>query len=282
MRVLMFTKYLNALSIEQVGETVRSLGFDGVDLTVRPLGHVLPEDAAHGLAPAVRALRRASLEVPMITTAITSAGDPHAESIAGAAAESGVRFIKLGYWKYLGFGHLHAQIEDARRELAGLEALARRHGVRFCIHTHSGSSLSASAAVVRILLDGFDPEALGAYVDPGHMAVEGGLAGWRQELELLGDRISLVGVKNFAWYHDADPATGAARWHVKVVPLAHGVAPWPEVLANLRQLGYDGYYSVHSEYAGRESWQVLDHAGLLEQTRRDLAYLRGLQEGSAS
>ncbi len=275
-RFLMFSKYLNALSIAQVGETVRALGFDGVDLTVRPHGHVQPEDAAHALKPAVRTLNQAGLVVPMITTAITSAGDTHAEAIARAAGESGVRTLKLGYWPYRGFGHLHAQIEEARRELDGLAALARRYGVQFCIHTHSGSSLSASAAVVRILLEGFDPALVGAYVDPGHMAVEGGLAGWRQELELIGDRVSLVAVKNFAWFHDPDPTTGQPRWHVKVVPLAHGLTPWGEVMTNLRLIGYDGDFSVHSEYAGDESWHRLDHGALLAQTRRDLAYLRGL------
>jgi len=275
-RFLMFSKYLNALSIGQVGETVQSPGFDGVDLTVRPNGHVLPEDAVHALTPAVRTLGQAGLVVPMITTAITSAHDPHAEAIARAAAESGVRALKLGYWRYRGFGQLHVQIDEARRDLDGLAALARRYNVRFCIHTHSGSSLSASAAVVRILLDGFDPALLGAYVDPGHMAVEGGLAGWRQELELIGDRVSLVAVKNFAWFHDPDPATGQPRWHVKVVPLAHGLTPWPEVMASLRHLRYDGDFSVHSEYGGDESWQRLDHPALLAQTRRDLTYLRGL------
>ena len=43
MQLVMFSKHLGPLTVGRVGELVRELGFDGVDLTVRPGGHVLPE-----------------------------------------------------------------------------------------------------------------------------------------------------------------------------------------------------------------------------------------------
>ena len=42
----------------------------------------------------------------------------------------------------------------------------------------------------------------------------------------------------------------------------------------LRQIGYDGPVSLHSEYLGRHSWRDLSLDELLEQTRDDLAYIR--------
>src|ERR1035437_9648689 len=49
---------------------VQDLGFDGVDLTVQPGGHVLPEKAGVSLMPALEAFTGVGLDVPMITTAL--------------------------------------------------------------------------------------------------------------------------------------------------------------------------------------------------------------------
>ena len=42
MQLVMFSKHLGALSIPEAGQAIKGLGFDGVDLTVRPGGHVEP------------------------------------------------------------------------------------------------------------------------------------------------------------------------------------------------------------------------------------------------
>ncbi len=57
MLFLMFSKRLGELAIEEVGEAVSRLGLDGVDLTVRPSGHVLPEEAGIRLPIAVGTLK---------------------------------------------------------------------------------------------------------------------------------------------------------------------------------------------------------------------------------
>src|SRR5215213_6799677 len=40
--IVMFSKHLAELAWADLGQAVRQAGFDGVDLTVRPGGHVLP------------------------------------------------------------------------------------------------------------------------------------------------------------------------------------------------------------------------------------------------
>src|SRR5580658_9527426 len=71
----MFSKHFPELSYDDLGKTCRDLGFAGIDLTVRAKGHVLPERVAEDLPRAVDALRKAGLEVPMITTDLTSASN---------------------------------------------------------------------------------------------------------------------------------------------------------------------------------------------------------------
>jgi sugar phosphate isomerase/epimerase len=85
-QLVVFSKHLPDLNYEELGKTAKELGFDGVDLTVRPKGHVLPERAAEDLPRAVDTLRKHGLSVPMITTEITSATDPAANPILRTAA----------------------------------------------------------------------------------------------------------------------------------------------------------------------------------------------------
>jgi hypothetical protein len=46
------------------------------------------------------------------------------------------------------------------------------------------------------------------------------------------------------------------------------------VFACLKQIGFKGYVSVHSEYQGGSSWRDLNLEELIEQTKKDVAYLR--------
>ncbi len=67
-QLVLFSKHLPNLNYEDLAKTAKELGFDGVDLTVRPKGHVLPERVAEDLPRAVDTLRKHGLTVPMITT----------------------------------------------------------------------------------------------------------------------------------------------------------------------------------------------------------------------
>ncbi len=259
---LMFSKHLQALNFEQLGEAVAAIGFDGVDLTVREGGHIEPADAPKQLPIAVQTLRRFGLTVPMITTNFTSADQPHAASTFAVAADCGVRFVKLGYWRYRDFGSLKALISIARKQLEGLAQLAERYNLCAVVHSHSGDFLTASPFVLAQLIDGFDTNFVAAYVDAGHFFVEGGLRGWQQGLELLAGKVRVVACKDFAWLREN------GRWRVRVVPIGEGIVRWREFFACLRQMGFDGPLSVHSEYEGWSTEQVI------EQTKKDLPLLK--------
>jgi sugar phosphate isomerase/epimerase len=140
--------------------------------------------------------------------------------------------------------------------------------------------MTALAPVVWWLIKDRNPAAIGAYVDPGHMCVEGGTDGWRQGLDLLSNRIALVAVKDLTWRAEPDAALGKDRWHTDMVPLDRGMVPWPEVFTCLRQTGYDGWLSLHSEYQGWHSWKDLTVDEVLEQTRQDVLYLQGVVGGA--
>lgn len=277
MKFVMFAKHLQEWPLERAGKTVKALGFDGVDLTVRDGGYVLPENVTAGLPEAVKILADCGLEVPMITTGIVDAATGHSEEVMAAAAACGIHELKLGYHTYREFGEFRALLDTTKRLLEGIAAAAARHGVRANLHIHSNRFVTANPAIVWWLLEGTDPAALGAYIDPGHMTIEGGVDVWRQGIELLGPRINLMAVKSLGWIYDPDGAR-AGRWKNVMLPLWRGMVDWVEVWRCLAKLGFDGTVSIHSEYQGSHSWRDLTIEELVDQTREDFAYLRACRE----
>src|SRR5690606_12641509 len=98
--VNIFSKVLQWLDYSEMADAAAEAGYEGIDLTVRPGGHVLPENVERDLPQAVKAIRKAGLGIPMITTSITSATDPLSERILKTAGGLGVRYYRMGWYRY--------------------------------------------------------------------------------------------------------------------------------------------------------------------------------------
>ena len=177
MQYVLFTDNLADLKLEQVCTEAKQAGFDGVDLTLRPSGHILPENAEFGLSDARATADRHNISIPMASTAITDSESSHAEHIVATCAHYGVNKIKLGYWRYEPFGTIQKQIDAAKKQLGRIIKLTRQYHVLPCVHVHSGDILANGGAILYLLLKEFSPDDVVAYVDPMHMTVEGGLYG---------------------------------------------------------------------------------------------------------
>jgi sugar phosphate isomerase/epimerase len=275
MQLVMFTKHIQDLSIAEASRRVKAIGFDGLDLTVRPGGHVVPERVGTDLPKAVADAHGEGLSIPMISTAITSATTPHAEATLAAAAHDDIRKIKLGYWNIAKGSNLRDAMDRVRRDLDGLEKLAETYQVTLGVHNHSGAPyVNCQPAILWMLVRDRDPNRIAAYFDPGHAAVEGGSGGWRQGFELLAPQTRLVAIKDFAW--KSEPGKPKAVWQSVYVPLRDGIVPWPEFFERLSKTSFDGPISLHSEYKERGTWRVLNTPELLEQTAADLAFVKAL------
>ncbi|NHV98894.1 MAG: sugar phosphate isomerase/epimerase [Thaumarchaeota archaeon] len=263
MQLVLFSKMFQALSLKEFAEIAAETGFEGVDLTVRSNGYIKPYEAEEKLPWAVGVFESEGLKVPMITTEITSVNQPYAEDVFKAASENGVKYLKLGYWQYRGFGFLRRQVAEIRVELRKIQELSRKYRVTSAVHIHSGMFMSAEPTVVWLILKGFNPDLVGAYVDPGHMAVEGGLAGWLMGMDILSRKIRIVSVKDYGWFREE------GEWRVRTVPLGEGLVPWRKVFEILGKTGFNGPVSVHSEYDS-------PLAEILKQTRKDVEYLKNI------
>ncbi len=247
MQVVLFTKFLEGMSIEQMGETVKDLGYDGFDLAVRSRHAVNPDNIADALPTAMTHWNRLGLRCPMITLG-TEANDPDAPEtihVFEAAGAAGIPLIKIGYFPFPPEADYWSLIDEARARLKGFIRLAARTGVKAVYHTHSGSVLGSNCAGLTHLLRDFDPEHLGAYVDMGHMAVEG--EDVQMGLSMVRGHLCVIGAKDarFVRVNDADEP---APWGKHFVYLGQGAAAWKPALRLLHSWKFKGPFTVHTEY----------------------------------
>ena len=282
MQVVRFTKFWADLSVRELGERAVELGYDGLDLTVRPGYTVNPNNVAEELPPAARLWESMGVGCQMISASgdLIDPAAGEAQRLFQAAGEAGVPRIKIGYFRYTAGQSFGAALAAARRALEGFEALSRRTGVQTVCHTHSGMCLGSNCAGLRDLLDGRDPAHVGAYPDLGHLAING--EDVLMALPMVRERLAAIGAKDGRHVRDERPNPRAAYTRV-MVPLGQGAAEWRDALSLLHEWRFEGPISVHTEYTADRAAAATgpDAEREAEALRRrgekeDLAFLRGL------
>ena len=183
---------------DQVAEAVVEMGFDGLDITVRPYpGHVDPEKVAEELPPFVKTIRKHGLLVRTITCPITDAESPNAEKILQAASSVGITHYWWGTFRYEQGKPVMPQLDALKPRIAKLAALNARYGMTAMYHTYSGSG-TVGAAIWDLLyvLKNFEPAQVGFHYDIGHMTNAGGNGTWALNMRAAGPYIAGVSAKD--------------------------------------------------------------------------------------
>jgi L-ribulose-5-phosphate 3-epimerase len=246
MDYMVFSKFLTGEPLESVGRRLKAAGFNAIDLTVRPGGHVEAARVADELPQAAADLAKSGVGIGMLTTAIQNV--EQGETILRTAARLGIRYYKLGYWRYDGFGTLARTRSEVIAQLKPLAALNRELGLTAGFHNHSDNFFGASCADVRDVLDAVDSPHVGAYFDGCHATIEGGSRGWLMHLEYIADRLVMLAVKDFRWLDGKSAYAGARRHSVMFCPLATGDTPWPAYVKIFKERKFAGPISIHCEY----------------------------------
>ncbi len=253
--VCLCSQHLSKLHYSELGGILKAMGVDACDLTVRAGGHVLPEKAPADLVRAVESLRGEGVEVPMITTDITSANSPYARNVLGLAGQYlQVPFFQPGYWNW-GSGAREARLEEVRRALNGLVAVGRAYGIAAGIHNRTGQvgELPSDAAQ---LLSGLEVRWVGYCFDPAHAAATGD---WQAALRSAMPRLKMVVAQDFTW-----EGTGTGR-SMKMCPLGQGMVDWRVFFGELAAARFTGPVSLRLDYNPRDEVSAIE---------RDLAFLK--------
>ncbi len=260
--VCVFSKHLQHLDYPALAAAIKATGADGVDLTLRPGGHVEPENIARDLPRALEALRGAGLSVPMVSTRLVSPDDDAAEPTLAAAAEHGIPFVRIGGHKYSESGNPVEELKAITDDCRKFAAMAEKYGVTLGYHNHSGE-LNFAAPVwdlLRVLEEVHSPR-LGSNFDIGHCMAEGPFGDWDITTRALAPHVKMLAVKDFKF-------TGAKpRW----VEMGKGIVKPVPFFERLRAANFSGPVSVHFEY---EEYAKADEPGKLAQITSAVALVR--------
>ena len=215
-------------------------------------------------APRIRELTEAAgLAIPAIASYVQAADHENVERVFRGAATLGVPMARIQVPHYDGRTGYVALRDRAREEFREVQRLARAHGVKALVETHHGT-IVPSASAMSLFLEGFDPEWVGAIYDPGNMVWEG-YEQYRLGLETLGPYLAHVHVKNSRWRQIGRREDGSLGWQAEWAPVEAGIVDLRDLFVALRQVGYDGWFTVEDFTTERP---------LVDRVRQDLDFLR--------
>jgi sugar phosphate isomerase/epimerase len=247
------------MPLAELGEHVRRLGYDGIELPVRPGYQVEPENVGRDLPRAARALADQGVR-------IYSVAGPTDQATIEACAEARIPtirvMVRIGPEGYLAAESATWRLYDS------LLPYLDRAGVKIGVQNHFGRFVP-NAAGLRSFLARYDPKHVGAVWDAAHEAVAG--AEPELAIELVWSHLCMVNLKNVFWQRANGPEAEHAEWKHYWTSGRHGLAVWPRVAAELNRRGYQGVVCVTAEYSDQSEVDRL--------AADDLAFARSLFSG---
>jgi sugar phosphate isomerase/epimerase len=200
MKIDIYSRHLQWLrTADDVAQAAIEMGFDGLDVTVRPYpGHVDPATVAKDLPAFVNTIRKHGIIVRAITCPITDADSPNAEDILQAASSVGITHYWWGTFRYDTTKPVMEQLDALKPRVEMLEALNRKYKMKAMYHTYEGD-MTVGAGIWDFLyvLKNFDPAYVSFHYDTGHMAVAGGGNTWALNMRAAGPYIGGVSFKDY-------------------------------------------------------------------------------------
>jgi sugar phosphate isomerase/epimerase len=293
--IVYFSKHLQWLDWEPMAEAAAELGFDGLDVTVREGGHVEPARVQQDLPKVAKVVRKAGLDIPMITAGIVDVNSPNAEAIIRTASEVGIPRYRWGWFSWSDNNgvtdlsnfratiqkpsglllNIPKRLDQLKKRVATLATLNEKYQACAMYHNHSGSMVGASVWDLWVLLRDFDPRWVSSNFDVGHATVEGGLGGWVNCTRLMAPFMRGLAIKDFKWGQNAK-----GEWEPLWCPLGEGMVNFPAYFAMIKEAGFSGPVQLHTEYplGGIENGSrtlTMDKSEIFATIRKDLQTLKG-------
>ncbi len=276
MKLTVFTKPWKT-PLPELAAYVTKLGFDGIELPVRPGFQVEPDAVSRGLPQAARIMADHGLT-------IASIAGPTNESTIAACAEAGVPLIRILVEIPQGSSYLDHEAR-MQREFDALVPLLDRYGVAVGIQNECGRYV-ANAMGIRHLIERYDSKHLGAILDPAHCALNGEIP--ELALDIAWSYLHMVNLKNVRWRQTSGeaeaaprglsrlfsgkqsgvPAASVATWEPYWTTGRQGLVSWETVARELKGRGYTGAVCLTAEYS--------DEAAVDRLIAEDISYARSL------
>lgn len=269
-----FSKPFQWMDYSLLCETFAAAGLAGVDYTVRPEGHVLPEKVAADLPKAAAAARKAGLKTTLMTTAIRDVTEVYTAAVLKAAAKEGIQYYRMGWFDYQKGQPLPASLAACGRQLKALGVLNRELGIRAAYQNHAGVRVGAAVWDLYEMIRETDLAYAGVQYDIRHAAVEGANS-WPLGLELIYPHINTLVIKDCKWLEHE------GKFSLVNTPLGEGMVNFTAFFKKVKELNIHVPISLHLEYElltkGEEAKPAsVKQEIVLKKLRKDVQTLRGM------
>ena len=256
----LFVKPWKDLALPDLARHVRALGFDLIELPVRPGFPVEPDNIERDLPAAVKTLGDHGVRI-LNVTADMALDD---ERLYAACAAAGVRMNRVMFRQ--GDMDYFSAEADARRQLDSALPLCQRYGIQIGVQNHSGRFVPVNEMGMYNLVKDYDTRYVAAVWDPAHNALEG--MNSDSALEALSPYLCVVNLKNAYWRRISGPEAAEAEWQIYWTSGSQGRASWRQVIDKVKAIGCTGPICFSAEYTDEERVDELIVA--------DLAFARDL------
>ena len=252
-----FTKPWPEKSVSELGKFVKEMGFDAIELPVRPGFQVEPDSVEKGLPEAAKQLADCGVE-------IASIAGPTDEATMAACAAAGVPVIRIcvSIPKDQGYMEAEAQLQE---EYDAMVPLLVKHGVTLGIQNHCDRCV-ANAMGIRHLIEKYDPQQVAAVWDAAHNALNG--EDPELAIDIVWSHLCMVNLKNAFWRRTNGPEAEDVTWRPHWTTGRQGLASWSRVAAELKRRNWSGVLCLTAEYSDEHLVDQL--------TREDIEFARGL------
>ena len=241
LKINIFSKHLQFLNYQDMAEAAAEMGFDGIDLTVRPKGHVLPERVENDLPKAVEAMKKVNFIPSLMTTAVDDADDITDKNVLEVAAKLGFKFYRMNYFSYPDGTTIPAAMKQFQQKIKELSLLNKELGLTGCYQNHSGILAGSAIWELWELLKEADKQYMGLQYDIRHAIVEGALS-WQNGLRLIHSQIKTIAVKDFTWQN------GNGKSVIRDIPIGEGTVDFKTYFKLLKQYHISVPVTLHAEY----------------------------------
>lgn len=269
-----FSKHLQFLDYRMTGQVAAEIGFDGVDLTVRPKGHVLPEQVKRDLPKAIKEIQSGGSRCEMITTRVEHVKNQLDVDVLETAASSGVKYYRMNWYKFPEGKPMPDALLKYQKQIQKLSKLNRQLGLIGCYQNHAGRDVGGSFWEIYQLLEKADPDHFGTQYDIRHAMAEGGFS-WENGFRLLQPFIQTIVLKDFYWRKEA------GKWKITNCPIGEGMVDFDKYFKLLKAHHMNPPVSLHLEYplGGAEkglSKISVDEEVVFDAMKKDLRTVRQL------
>ena len=240
-----FTKPWKTTPLPELAKLVKKLGFDAIELPVRPKFQVEPATVGKMLPEAVKIMADHGLKISNITGTCE-------EPVFAACAACGITMNRVG--EYIGEENYLEAEKKMIAKYKALEPLCRKYGVTLGLQNHCDNYVANSAQTLRIC-EHFDPKVFGAVYDAAHNALNGE---WpEQALDMVWSHLCMVNLKNAYWRRKNGLEAAVAEWEYYWTTGRQGLASWPKVANELKKRNYSGVVCLTAEYSDEHSVERL-------------------------